>query len=61
MAASVKKGPGRFRMTAKLKRVSSPRGVQERVEEREANMPAIRSQGEYTRPGSRNRRKVGRG
>ena len=44
-----------------LPRVSSPEGTEARQERRRATMPKAKHRGEYTMPGSRNRRKVGRG
>lgn len=43
-----------------LPRVSSPEGIDARLEIRQATMPKAKHRGEFTKPGSRNRRKAGR-
>lgn len=43
-----------------LPRVSSVEGVEARLEIRQATMPKPKHKGEFTKPGSRNPRKVGR-
>jgi hypothetical protein len=43
-----------------LPRLSSPEGTEARQENRRATMPKAKHRGEYTMPGSRNLRKVGR-
>lgn len=43
-----------------LPRISSLKGVEARQEARRNTMPKAKHRGEYTMPGSANRRKVGR-
>ena len=43
-----------------LPRVSSPQGTEARQEIRRSVMPKAKHRGEFTMPGSRNPRKVGR-
>ena len=43
-----------------LPRLSSPQGTEARQEIRRSTMPKPKQRGEYTMPGSRNPRKVGR-
>ena len=43
-----------------LPRLHSPEGVEARHERRIDNMPKARHDGEFTKPGSRNPRKIGR-
>jgi len=43
-----------------LPRLSSMEGTWDRQQIRRATMPKAKHRGEYTMPGSRNRRKVGR-